>query len=356
MKKVAVVSIQGVPAQYGGFESLVENLIGEYKSPDVEYTVFCSSKDMPQKLETYKGAKLKYIPLHANGIQSIFYDMIALICSMRKYDVILNLGNSAPIFWIYKKLCKGKLIINIDGLSQFRDKYNKFTQKYIALLKHNETHYADIIVSDNKAIQDYVLEEYKKTSALIAYGGDHVLRDISIKCQAETLRNYNLQKDGYAVAVCRIEPENNCHLVLEAFADSNVQLVYIGNWNRSEYGRALRQKYSNYANIKILDPIYDLDILYTLRYNAKLYVHGHKVGGTNPSLVEAMFFGKPIACYDVTYNRETTNHKALYFSDVEELKSILEETSLSGGVELLKYAQQHYTWKHIIKQYEALYY
>jgi len=283
MKKVAIISIQGVPAQYGGFESLVENLIGEHKSKDIHYTVFCSSKDMPQKLNTYKGATLKYIPLHANGFQSIFYDAISLLRSMREYDDILILGISTPILWIYKKLCKGKIIVNVDGLSQFRDKYSKITQRYIALLKRNVVHYADVIVSDNKGIQDFVKKVYDKDSFLIAYGGDHVLKNMPEEQQKEILAKYGLTKGEFAVSVCRIEPENNCHMVLEGFANNGMKLVYIGNWNRSEYGRNLREKYKSYGNLLILDPIYDLDILYALRNNAKVYIHGHSVGGTNPS-------------------------------------------------------------------------
>lgn len=355
MKKVAIVSIQGVPAKYGGFESLVENLIGENCSPEVEYTVFCSSLDMPDKLDTYKNAKLKYIPLHANGWHSVFYDAISLIRAIWGYDSILILGISTPILWIYKKLCKGKLIVNMDGLSQFRDKYGKFTQKYIAVLKRNVVRRADVIVSDNKGIQDFVKETYNKDSVLIAYGGDHVLQDMTIDTQDAILRKYGIKRNMFAVSVCRIEPENNCHLVLEGFAQNGMDLVYIGNWNRSEYGRSLREKYGNFSNIHILDPIYDLDILYALRNNAKVYIHGHSVGGTNPSLVEAMFFGKPIIAYDVVYNRETTNNQAAYFQTAEQLGSELKNINEDTGASMFTYANENYTWKHISELYESLY-
>lgn len=355
MKKVAIVSIQGVPAKYGGFESLVENLIGEHCSPEVEYTVFCSSLDMPEKMKTYKNAKLKYIPLHANGWQSVFYDAISLIKSTRGYDSILILGISTPIFWVYKKLCSAKIIINVDGLSQFRDKYGTFTQKYIAILKKNVVKRADVIVSDNKGIQDFVKNTYGKDSHLIAYGGDHVLKNMEDSKQKEILDRYGVNKDGYAVSVCRIEPENNCHIVLEGFAQNGMELVYIGNWNRSEYGRALREKYSRFSNLHILDPIYDLDILYALRSNAKVYIHGHSVGGTNPSLVEAMFFAKPIIAYNVVYNRETTNNQAMYFDDAKQLSRLLNNINSASGEDMLTFAKANYTWKHITELYESLY-
>jgi len=108
------------------------------------------------------------------------------------------------------------------------------------------------------------------------------------------------------------------------------------------------------SNIKILDPIYDLDTLYSLRGNAKYYIHGHSVGGTNPSLVEAMFFGKPIFCFDVIFNRETTFNKAYYWKNVEELIALIQRMNLNGEI-MSVLAEKHYTWKQIAKEYENLY-
>lgn len=354
MKRVAIISTQGVPAQYGGFESLAENLIGEYCSAEIEYTVFCSGVDMPTKMSEYKNAKLKYIPFRANGWQSVIYDTISLLRVMRKYDVILILGLSVPILGIYKWLCRGKIIINTDGLSQFRDKFNKITKWYLSFLKRNTSKQADIIVADNQAIKDFVKKEYNRDSALIAYGGDHAIIDMPQQKQQEILEGYNLQAGSYYISVCRIEPENNCHLVLDAVARSGRKMIFIGNWNRSEYGRELRAQYSKYENIIIQDPIYDIEILYALRGNAKAYIHGHSVGGTNPSLVEAMFFGRSIYAYDVIYNKETTFMKANYFNTSDELIALL-QAAPENGVEMRRCADSAYTWQHIVNQYEALY-
>ena len=130
--------------------------------------------------------------------------------------------------------------------------------------------------------------------------------------------------------------------------------MFIGNWEHSAYGQKLYKQYANIPNIKLLDAIYDLDTLYTLRSHAACYVHGHSAGGTNPSLVEAMFFGHPIIAYDVIYNRETTYNKACYFSNVEQLVKILSQNNLNGEV-LKQLAEKNYTWRHIAKQYETLY-
>ena len=191
-------------------------------------------------------------------------------------------------------------------------------------------------------------------SEMIAYGGDTVLRDISAEMCDTFLEKYNLQKKSYAISVCRIEPENNCHITLEAYSKSKRNLVFIGNWERSEYGRSLKERFSEFPNIKILDPIYDLDTLYALRSNAEVYIHGHSAGGTNPSLVEAMFFGIPIYAFDCVYNIESTCHQANYYHTADDLLKLLEKMPQNGdAMKVLAY--ERYTWKKIAMQYEAIY-
>ena len=355
MKKVAIIGIQGVPANYGGFETLVENIIGEHRSGDIEYTIYCSSKDMPQRLDTHKGAKLKYIPLRANGVQSIPYDIIAMIRSIRGFDTILILGVSGCIFLpILRLLSKAKIIVNIDGLEHRRDKWTKSVRKFLLLSEIVAVKNAHIVIADNKGIADYVMWRYKKEARLIAYGGDHALQPVAQERQDEILANYKLEKGDYSMSVCRIEPENNCHIVLDSFEQSGKNLVFIGNWNKSDYSRCLREKYRNCSNIKLLDSIYDLDILYTMRNNAKSYIHGHSAGGTNPSLVEAMFFGHPILAYNVVYNCETCHHAAHFWNNSRELQQLSMQDELTGEA-TKSIAETHYTWEKITKQYEELY-
>lgn len=354
MKRVAIIGTQGVPANYGGFESLVENMIGENCSPNIMYTVFCSSKDMP-KIRVYKGARLKYVPLHANGVWSIPYDIVSMVRSMKGYDVILILGVSGCVFLpLLKLLSRKKIVVNIDGLEHRRDKWGRVARWFLRFSEKLAVRWADVVVADNKGIQDYVTETYGKKSELIAYGGDHAVRSVSTELENEVLEKYALHKGEYAISVCRIEPENNCHVSLEAFSRTDKPFVFIGNWNRSEYGKGLKEKYSKFENIKILDPIYELDTLYVLRSNAGQYIHGHSAGGTNPSLVEAMFFGCPIIAYDVVYNRETTNNKAYYFKDADSIVTLLNEVEM-GGTVMKEIAREQYTWSTIAKQYEALF-
>lgn len=357
MKHVAIIGSQGLPAQYGGFETLVENIVGECRSPEaLAYTVYCAARDYTTKLDTYKGARLKYIPLfHANGIHSTPYDALSLCRCLRGYDDVVALGVSGGLFMpLFKLFFKGKLIVNIDGREHSRAKWGKFAKFYLKLCERLAVGCADTVIADNEGIQTYIAEEYRKPSVLIAYGGDHALRSVPEARQEDILKQYGLCTKSYGLAVCRIEPENNCRITLEAFAQSGRELVFVGNWQHSAYGRELKEKYAAHRNIHLLESVYDLDTLYALRRHACWYVHGHSAGGTNPSLVEAMFFGVPILAYDVVYNRASTSDRAYYYRDAADLQALLARTDLDGTT-MRQIAERHYTWQAIVRKYEALY-
>ena len=351
MIKVAIIGIQGVPAHYGGFESLVENLLGENCPDSIQYTVFCSSQDNKEKKKSYKGAKLKYIPMHANGIHSIPYDIVSMCRSLRGFDSILILGVSGCLFMpMFRQLSSAKIIVNIDGLEHRRDKWGRTAKWYLRNSEALAVKFADVIVADNKGIQDYVKKTYGRDAILIPYGGDQVVKDLSTKKAKEILNTFGLKPDEYAISVCRIEPENNPEIILEAFAKNGQKLIFIGHWDHSDWARHLKGKYSPCANIILQSSVYDLEILAALRGHAHLYIHGHSAGGTNPSLVEAMHFGIPIATWDVVYNRETTEGKAYYFKTEEELTGIFSRNDLEGDL-MKEIAQRKYLWKLVAKQY-----
>lgn len=357
--KVAIIGTVGVPANYGGFETLVEQLVRHNKSDDLQYAVYCSKKSYNEKRWVYHGAKTEYVGLNANGIQSIPYDILSLVKAARNSDVILILGVSGCAFLpVFRFFSKKKLIINIDGLEHRRDKWSKWARRFLKFSEKQAVKYGNIIITDNKGITDYVMEEYGKPSELIAYGGDHVLTNIDDSLREKVLNDYGLEKGGYALAICRIEPENNVHTILEAFEKAQKPIFFIGNWQKSEYGRNLAAQYSNSQYVKITPAVYDLNILNVIRGNCSIYLHGHSAGGTNPSLVEAMFFGKPIFAFDCIYNRESTENKATYFTSVEELINALNsrDTNLAENAKSMKViADRRYRWETIARQYENLY-
>ncbi|MDR0931942.1 MAG: glycosyltransferase [Victivallales bacterium] len=171
---------------------------------------------------------------------------------------------------------------------------------------------------------------------------------------------YKFQNQKYAFTVCRIEPENNIHLILEAFAsDAPFPVVAVGNYENGEFGRRLREKYQNNPDIFMLDPIYDTLKLNELRSHCTVYLHGHSCGGTNPSLVEAMYLALPIIAFDVNFNRETTENQAFYFSSSSELNTLcstLSREELQETAHNMKtIADRRYTWERISKLYAKLF-
>lgn len=354
--RVAVIGTRGVPAAYGGFESMVENLLGDNCPSDVRYTVFCSRPDQASRPGTYKGAELRYVPLHANGIQSIPYDMLSMARCLRGYDVILVLGVSGCLALpLLRRLTRAKLIVNIDGLEHKRDKWGHAARRILLASERAAVRAADVVVADNEGIAEYVRATYHIDPVVIAYGGDQAVRTVSDADVEATLAAYGVSRGRYAMGVCRIEPENNCHVVLEAFAGSDMPLVMIGNWEHSDYSRSLRQQFVGDKSLILADAEYDLDRLWALRSNAALYVHGHRAGGTNPSLVEAMHSGVAIAAFDVNYNRYTTAEAAAYFTDAVSLRAIAGSIPSHAGDTLREIARSRYTWREISRQYTALF-
>ena len=357
-KKLSIIGTVGIPAKYGGFETLTEYLT-KHLSDEYDITVFCSSKAYEEKPTTYNNCKLEYINLNANGAQSIPYDIISLYKSLKFADTILILGVSGcialPLLRLFNK--KVKIVTNIDGLEWRRDKWSSNAKKFLKYSEKLAVKNSDVVVADNKVIQNYVMSEYGVKSELIAYGADHVE---SIEISDEILEKYPFLKEKYAFKVCRIEPENNIHVILEAMAKyGKLNFVIIGNWNASEYGKNLKKEYQGYENIFILDPIYNQNVLNQIRSNCYIYLHGHSAGGTNPSLVEAMALGLPIFAFGVQYNKETTSHKAKYFDTANELNSLLENTDENELADIrnnmIEVAQERYLWKDIARSYSELF-
>lgn len=171
---------------------------------------------------------------------------------------------------------------------------------------------------------------------------------------------YPFQASSYAFTVCRIEPENNIHIILEAFKkDTLMPLVIVGNWMHGEYGRDLKKYYGKMAHIFLLDPIYEPEKLNEIRSQCKLYLHGHSCGGTNPSLVEAMYLGLPIAAFDVNFNRETTENQALYFDSSKTLRQLcreIKDKQLQNVASAMKeIALRRYRWDRICDCYSRLF-
>lgn len=357
-RSIAVIGSVGLPANYGGWETLSEQLVLNLDKT-YDMTVYCSALSYAERPEKFGNAKLIYIKLKANGFQSIPYDILSMLRAYRESDVLLILGVSGCIALPFiRLLTKKAIIVNIDGFEWKRAKWSPLIKMFLKFSERLAVKYADRIVTDNKVLQDYVHGEYGVESTLIAYGGDQAIKN---DVDEAAVAQFAFLSSPYAFSVCRIEPENNIHLILQAFKDNGLPLVIVGNWKQSEYGTELQNRYAEVDNLFLLDPIYDPAKLAPLRSNCMLYVHGHSAGGTNPSLVEAMWLGLPIIAFDVSFNRASTEDKAEYFSSATQLAMLAQalfqdkKKRHSLGRDMHEVADSRYRWQGIASQYDALF-
>lgn len=356
-RKVAIVGTNGIPAKYGGYETLTEFLT-KYLSGDFNFIVYCS-RNQPSRLKEYNGAKLKYVFLKANGWQSLFYDAFTLFHAALTADIILYLGPGAGFIVPFIKFFKKAIIVNHGGLNEWeREKYSWF-QRYIAKLGHKyAAKYATFNIADNSLLKESIQKEFGVDSHIIRYGGDHAKKE---EIDDELLIKYPFLSINYFINVSRAQVDNNLHLVLEAFKNSpERKLVMVSNWSVSNYGILLRKEYMNkYSNIIILDAIYEPKEINAIRGNANVYIHSHSYCGTSPSLVEAMSLGLPIFSFDVPTNRETTKNEAVFFKDTSGLTNLISsinEMELNNcGNRMKKIAEEDYTWAFISSQYSTLF-
>jgi glycosyltransferase involved in cell wall biosynthesis len=359
--QVAVIGCCGVPARYGGFETLAEHLVAQLQEEEeIGFSVYCDKALYPDtQAAEFAGARLHYLPLRANGWQSLFYDAWSCLHAIwfGHAKVILALGVSgAWVFPLLRLISRVRIATNVDGIEWQRKKWRGAARQLLKLLEWFAVRFSHRVIADNAGIAGMLAQRYGIEAATIAYGGDHALQKANATSQSA------VPVKPYALTVCRIEPENNIHLLAQTFADcaasSDLRLVIVGNWAGSAYAAGLHTQFGGLPNIDLLDPVYERDQLYALRQSAACFVHGHSAGGTNPTLVEAMFFGKPMIAFDCVFNRNTTEDAAVFFSDAASLRTLIEgwRSLLAGGSgsTLKQIAERRYQWRIVAQDYAAL--
>jgi glycosyltransferase involved in cell wall biosynthesis len=356
---ISIIGTVGLPAAYGGFETLAEQLTLRLSSRH-RIQVFCSGRKYPvgtSRPQHSGAADLCYVEWDANGWQSIPYDFVSLWRSARDTRTLLVLGVSGGLLLPVIRLFwpTTRIVTNVDGLEWKRRKWGHVARLVLRISEWAAVRFSHAVVADNQGILDHIALTYRRDSYLIAYGGDQA----STAPKAQSSPDTRFEDGTYYLAVCRIEPENNIAEMLEAFATTpQAPIVLIGNWSGSPFAKNLRLRFGQFANIELKDPIYDAARLYLLRRGAKAYVHGHSAGGTNPSLVEAMYAGMAVLAYDVDYNRHTTGNQAMYWANVFALIECLQNASVealrNNADAMARIAQQQYTWAGVAAQYEAV--
>lgn len=312
----------GLPGRYGGWDPILASLSSYLCSRSLKCVVHTESSKRTQFSELHDNrVTLSYINLSANGLQSILFDFICLFSALlKKNSVCLLFGTSGGFFLPLFSFLGLKTIVNLDGQEWRRSKWPFFVRLFLYISDYLSIKSATYVVCDHPIIYERALSRRSaQYLRYIPYGIDHIAvplqKDVDV-----ILSELCLHNSHFFFSVCRIEPENNIHIILEAFSRSpNYSLVVVGNWNNSTYGEKLYSSYSEFNNISLLQPNYNPVFLNSLRLSCLAYIHGHTVGGTNPSLLEAVALGCRIIHHDNAFNRYVAPSDSLQFVDCDSL-------------------------------------
>jgi glycosyltransferase involved in cell wall biosynthesis len=323
-----------------------------------QVSVYASSSH-PYREVSFEGVQLIhcYDPENRIGTPGQFiYDLNCIRdARKRNFDIILQLGYTSSTIWSWLFPKHSIIVTNMDGLEWKRSKYNKPTQAFLRFAERWGVKYSDYLIADSKAIQSYLQQKHKAKSAFIPYGA---IPFHPSNNDNNALKHYNVEPFQYDLLIARFEPENNLAVIIESyFKNPHSHLLVIGNHNNS-FGKKLQERFS-FPNIHFLGALYDLNTLNILRYFSRLYLHGHSVGGTNPSLLEAMACKALVVAHDNIFNRSVLGEDAFYFSNVCNLQKLIASNPDKRDHEQwlannLKKIKEHYNWEKITNDLESL--
>jgi glycosyltransferase involved in cell wall biosynthesis len=358
--KIAILGTRGIPAKYGGFETFAEALAIGLSRKGCDVTVFCERGDETPPA-TYQGVKLVHLRAPRLGpLSTIIFDLKCLLAASRGYDVVYMLGYGAAPFCLIPRLFGRHVWINMDGVEWKRSKWSWAGRLYLRTMERIAVRVAGRVIADAAAIKDHLESRYGRLDKcdVIAYGA-HVTREADA---AGVERCAGVGPGGYYLVVCRLEPENHVREIIAGFEASGSPhpLVVVGGTAEpTNYVRGLLQRQGD--RVRFVGAIYDQNLLGALRFHARAYIHGHSVGGTNPSLLEAMGVGNLVIAHDNPFNREVLGPDGRYFADPGQLAENIRQVDELGTAERLEIAERMrgriadcYGWEQIVDQYWTL--
>ena len=321
MADVAIISVRGIPNRYGGFERLVEVLAPHLVSTGRRVTVFCEADAPDIRNDQWRGVERHFIRRRLPGpMGTIAYDVESMI-KVKPGSVALVFGYGTAI--LHGALLSGRGIphcVNMDGIEWMRAKWSPAARKWLKINELKAAKYGDVLISDHPEIANSLQQRFGVPSEMVAYGVD-------IKTDAGTSDARHPILDAFAgrpfhLIIARPEPENQIRLLLEGWRASGggTPVIIVGNFESTDYGRQLM---SDFSEAHFAGPIYDAAVLDALRARASCYLHGHSVGGTNPSLIEAMAAGALVVAHDNVFNRWVLGDGGLFFEDAEQLGALM---------------------------------
>jgi hypothetical protein len=330
---IVILGTRGVPNYYGGFEQFAE-FFSKYVAENGKKIAVYNSHNHPYQESEWYGVQIfhKFDPEYKLGTLGQFFYDLNCILHLRKIKpkIILQLGYTSSTIWYWLLPRKHSIVVtNMDGLEWKRTKYNPLVRKFLKFAEKMAIWGSDYFISDSTGIQDYIKTEYGKDSEYIAYGAD-----LYENPSQSVLTDYSLTPYEYNMLIARMEPENNIETILDGVesSTSNQKFIVIGKNQVNKFGKYLTEKYKNSSKIIFLGGVYDIEKLNNLRYYSNLYFHGHSVGGTNPSLLEAMASKAFIIAHDNPFNRGNLGEEAQYFKNSEDVSLILSNSNKKDNI------------------------
>lgn len=380
-KNVFLIGSNGIPAKYGGFETFVENLTANKINQNIKYHVACIGNDNSEF--EYNNSRCFNIKVpNIGAAKAEYYDLAALERTIKyikknniKNATVYILGTGVGLFiGIYKRRFKklgAKVYVNPDGCEWKRAKWNAILKKFFKVCEGKMAKYADLLICDSVNIEKYIKEEYKKynpKTTFIAYGSNlEKTKNEDTKKIENWYNEKEISKNDYYLIVGRFVPENNYETMIKEFMKSktNKKLVIITNVEKNKFYEELKEKtkFDKDERIKFVGTVYDTALLKQIRENAYGYIHGHEVGGTNPSLLEALATTKLNLLLDVGFNKEVAKQGAMYWNKEEgnlsdlinSLENISEEEKEKYGTIAKRRIEEEYNWNKIVTKYEKIF-
>jgi len=354
-----ILGSRGIPAKYGGFETFAERLSLYLVSQGWNVTVYCQDDGGQELVEKYwNSIHLIYIPTPLdNAIGTIIFDWRSTLHASKQDGIILNLGYGTAIFYFLYRL-KGIInLINMDGMEWHRQKWNAFEKLWLYVNERLACWLGNHLIADHPEIKAHLAKYVAPEKiTVIPYGSEPV-----VGVDSALLQPYNLIPNQYILVIARPEPENSILEIVSAFSSKtrNLKLVVLGRYYTDV---AYHKKVMEAASSEVIFPgaIYEGAVVSTLRFYGRLYVHGHTVGGTNPSLVEALGAGMPVLAQDNSFNHWVAGSGAHYFKDesecVQELDRLLEDEQELKEMKLASLEQycNKFSQERDLKAYKSL--
>ncbi len=359
-KSISVLGTRGIPAQHGGFETFAEYLAPYLIAHGWKVTVYCQDDGEGEIYEDeWNGVRLVHIPVRQKGAKgTIIFDWKSTQHASKTNDLILTLGYNTALFCITYRLKGLKNIINMDGIEWKRDKWTFMERVWLYINERAGCGLGNHLIADHPEIKNHLASRVSRDKiTMIPYGSDSIE-----SADVTQLGKYGLEANKYAIVIARPEPENSILEIVTAFSSKKrgKKLVVLGNFDKAnpEYSRKVKDAASD--EVVFPGAIYDKSAIQALRYYAYLYIHGHTVGGTNPSLVEALGAGNAILAHDNKFNRWVAGEDSQYFNstkDCEEKLDLMfnnEELVRNLGIYSKLRHTKHFTWERILQKYKII--